>query len=39
VFHWHGASPNENFTMMFVTLGASKITQGEPVTDAIYRGK
>jgi quercetin dioxygenase-like cupin family protein len=39
VFHWHGASPNENFTMMFVTLGASKITQGDPVTEAVYRGK
>jgi 4-carboxymuconolactone decarboxylase len=38
-FHWHGASPNENFTMMFITMGASKTTQGEPVTDAIYRGK
>jgi quercetin dioxygenase-like cupin family protein len=38
-FHWHGAAPNENFTMMFVTLGASKTTQGEPVTEAMYRGK
>ena len=33
-FHWHGAAPNENFTMMFITMGASKTTQGEPVTDA-----
>jgi quercetin dioxygenase-like cupin family protein len=39
VFHWHGAAPNENFTMMFVTLGASTITQGDPVTEAVYRGK
>jgi 4-carboxymuconolactone decarboxylase len=39
VFHWHGAAPNENFTMMFVTLGASTITQGEPVTGTVYRGK
>jgi quercetin dioxygenase-like cupin family protein len=38
-FHWHGAAPNENFTMMFVTMGASKTTQGEPVTEAVYRGK
>jgi quercetin dioxygenase-like cupin family protein len=37
-YHWHGASPNENFTMMFVTMGQSKTTQGEPVTDAAYRG-
>jgi quercetin dioxygenase-like cupin family protein len=38
-FHWHGAAPNENFTMMFITMGASKTSQGEPVTDAIYQGK
>jgi 4-carboxymuconolactone decarboxylase len=38
-FHWHGASPNENFTMMFVTMGASKTSQGDPVTDAVYLGK
>ena len=38
-FHWHGAAPNENFTMMFITMGASKTSQGEPVTDAIYSGK
>jgi len=38
-FHWHGAAPNENFTMMFITMGASKTSQGEPVTDAVYRGK
>ena len=38
-FHWHGAAPNENFTMMFVTMGASKTSQGEPVTDAVYLGK
>lgn len=38
-FHWHGAAPNENFTMMFITMGASKTSQGDPVTDAIYLGK
>ena len=38
-FHWHGAAPNENFTMVFITMGASKMTQGEPVTEAVYRGK
>ena len=38
-YHWHGAAPNENFTMMFVTMGQSKTTQGEPVTDAVYLGK
>src|SRR5687768_2029639 len=38
-YHWHGASPNENFTMMFVTMGQSKTSQGEPVTDAVYLGK
>lgn len=38
-FHWHGAAPNENFTMMFITMGASTTKQGEPVTEAVYRGK
>ncbi len=38
-YHWHGAAPNENFTMMFVTMGQSKTSQGEPVTDAAYLGK
>lgn len=38
-FHWHGASPNENFTMLFVTLGQSKTSQGEPVTEEVYVGK
>ena len=37
-YHWHGASPTERFTMMYVTLGQSKTTQGEPVTDEVYRG-
>ena len=37
--HWHGAAPNENFTMMFITMGESKTSQGEPVTDATYLGK
>jgi quercetin dioxygenase-like cupin family protein len=39
VMHWHGAGPQENFTMVFITMGASTTTQGEPVTDAIYRDK
>ena len=38
-FHWHGASPNENFTMLYITMGASKTSQGEPITDEIYLGK
>lgn len=38
-YHWHGASPNENFTMMFITMGESKTSQGEPVTEAAYLGK
>ena len=38
-YHWHGAAPNENFTMMFVTMGQSKTSQGEPVTEAVYLGK
>ena len=37
-YHWHGASPTERFTMMYVTLGQSKTTQGEPVTEDEYRG-
>jgi quercetin dioxygenase-like cupin family protein len=38
-FHWHGASPNENFTMVYITMGPSKTQQGEPVTEAVYLGK
>ena len=38
-YHWHGAAPTENFTMMFVTLGQSKISQGEPVTEEVYLGR
>jgi quercetin dioxygenase-like cupin family protein len=38
-YHWHGAAPNENFTMMFVTMGQSKTSQGEPVTDDVYLGR
>ena len=38
-YHWHGASPNENFTMMHITMGRSKTSQGDPVTDAVYLGK
>ena len=39
IFHWHGASPNENFTMVYITMGASTISQGEPVTEQVYLGK
>jgi quercetin dioxygenase-like cupin family protein len=38
-YHWHGAAPNENFTMMFVTMGQSKTSQGEPVTEEVYLGR
>ena len=37
-FHWHGAAPNEEFTMMFITMGQSKTTQGDAVSDAVYLG-
>jgi len=37
-YHWHGAAPNENFTMMFITMGQSKTSQGEPVTQDVYLG-
>jgi quercetin dioxygenase-like cupin family protein len=38
-FHWHGASASESFTMVFITMGASKTTQGEPVAEAEYLGR
>lgn len=38
-YHWHGAAPNENFTMVFITMGQSKTSQGDPVTEANYQGK
>ena len=38
-FHWHGAAPNENFTMVYITMGKSATKPGEPVTDEIYLGK
>ena len=38
-FHWHGAAPNENFTMVYITMGQSKTSQGEPVTEEVYQGK
>ena len=37
-YHWHGAAPNESFTMMFITMGQSKTTQGEAVTEGVYQG-
>ena len=37
-YHWHGAAPKENFTMMFITMGQSKTSQGEPVTEEVYLG-
>ena len=37
-FHWHGAAPNQNFTMVFVTMGESKTSQGDPVTQEAYLG-
>jgi quercetin dioxygenase-like cupin family protein len=39
VMHWHGAVPNESFTMLMVIMGASNATQGEPVTNDVYAGK
>jgi quercetin dioxygenase-like cupin family protein len=38
-YHWHGAAPYERFTMMFITMGQSKTSQGEPVTEDVYLGK
>ena len=38
-FHWHGAAPNAEFTMMFITMGQSKTSQGEAITDDVYLGK
>lgn len=37
-YHWHGAAPNENFTMMFITMGQSKTSQGDAVTEGVYLG-
>ena len=37
--HWHGAASKENFTMMFITMGKSETTTGEPITEQIYLGK
>jgi quercetin dioxygenase-like cupin family protein len=39
MMHWHGAVPNENFTMTFITMGASTTTQGDPLSDDVYLGK
>ena len=39
LMHWHGAVPNETFTMTFITMGASTTTQGDPITNDIYLGK
>jgi quercetin dioxygenase-like cupin family protein len=38
-YHWHGAAPNERFTMMFITMGQSKTSQSEPVTEDVYLGR
>jgi len=37
--HWHGSTPNESFTMTFVTMGAGPTSQGEPLTEDVYLGK
>jgi quercetin dioxygenase-like cupin family protein len=37
--HWHGSAPDETFTMMFITMGASTTSQGEPITEDIYLGR
>lgn len=37
--HWHGSAPNEAFTMTFVTMGAGPTSQGEPLTEDVYRGR
>ena len=37
--HWHGAAPNETFTMTFVTMGAGSTTQGEPLSEDAYLGR
>lgn len=39
MMHWHGSAPNDTFTMTFVTMGASTTSQGEAVTEEVYRGK
>jgi 4-carboxymuconolactone decarboxylase len=37
--HWHGSTPNDSFTMTFVTMGAGATSQGEPLTEDVYLGK
>jgi quercetin dioxygenase-like cupin family protein len=37
--HWHGSAPDDTFTMMFITMGSSTTSPGEPITDDIYLGK
>jgi len=39
MMHWHGSVPNESFTMMFITMGASTTSQGDPLTEDVYLGK
>jgi quercetin dioxygenase-like cupin family protein len=39
VMHWHGSTPNDNFTMTFINLGASTTSQGAPLTEDEYLGK
>jgi quercetin dioxygenase-like cupin family protein len=37
--HWHGSTPNDSFTMTFITMGTSTTSQGETVTEDVYLGK
>ncbi len=37
--HWHGSAPDETFTMMFITMGTSTTSPGEPITEDIYLGR
>ena len=37
--HWHGSTPGECFTMVFINMGTSTTPQGEPITDEVYLGK
>ncbi len=37
--HWHGSAPDDTFTMVFITMGASTTSQGAPITDEVYLGR